>query len=162
MKITFQLVFILFLFCLSTAYSQQTEQLAVETTLTYAEFHGTVNPIENQNIGPDADKRKLSRRDHKINRNFEGRFPHKIVRPELEHLGPDKLRQTEVPVSKRPPLELSLNIEGLDNGNSPQDPSGDAGLLYYVQGVNATTIGCLLYTSPSPRDATLSRMPSSA
>ena len=24
------------------------------------------------------------------------------------------------------------------------------------------TIGCLLYTSPSPRDATLSRMPSSA
>ena len=25
-----------------------------------------------------------------------------------------------------------------------------------------TGIGCLLYTSPSPRDATLSRMPSSA
>ena len=24
------------------------------------------------------------------------------------------------------------------------------------------TLGCLLYTSPSPRDATLSRMPSSA
>ena len=26
----------------------------------------------------------------------------------------------------------------------------------------AVSIGCLLYTSPSPRDATLSRMPSSA
>ena len=26
----------------------------------------------------------------------------------------------------------------------------------------AKSIGCLLYTSPSPRDATLSRMPSSA
>ena len=26
----------------------------------------------------------------------------------------------------------------------------------------ALTVGCLLYTSPSPRDATLSRMPSSA
>ena len=26
----------------------------------------------------------------------------------------------------------------------------------------AETTGCLLYTSPSPRDATLSRMPSSA
>ena len=26
----------------------------------------------------------------------------------------------------------------------------------------AKTTGCLLYTSPSPRDATLSRMPSSA
>ena len=27
---------------------------------------------------------------------------------------------------------------------------------------NAAAMGCLLYTSPSPRDATLSRMPSSA
>ena len=27
---------------------------------------------------------------------------------------------------------------------------------------NVEVIGCLLYTSPSPRDATLSRMPSSA
>ena len=27
---------------------------------------------------------------------------------------------------------------------------------------NTSTISCLLYTSPSPRDATLSRMPSSA
>ena len=29
-------------------------------------------------------------------------------------------------------------------------------------GVIAKTMDCLLYTSPSPRDATLSRMPSSA
>ena len=29
-------------------------------------------------------------------------------------------------------------------------------------GVLARIAGCLLYTSPSPRDATLSRMPSSA
>ena len=31
----------------------------------------------------------------------------------------------------------------------------------YIQGTGIS-IGCLLYTSPSPRDATLSRMPSSA
>ena len=30
------------------------------------------------------------------------------------------------------------------------------------QGVTAVALLCLLYTSPSPRDATLSRMPSSA
>ena len=30
------------------------------------------------------------------------------------------------------------------------------------RGVNAMSLSCLLYTSPSPRDATLSRMPSSA
>ena len=30
------------------------------------------------------------------------------------------------------------------------------------KGIEIGLIGCLLYTSPSPRDATLSRMPSSA
>ena len=33
---------------------------------------------------------------------------------------------------------------------------------YENKGGAAGVIGCLLYTSPSPRDATLSRMPSSA
>ena len=31
-----------------------------------------------------------------------------------------------------------------------------------LNAVNISLIACLLYTSPSPRDATLSRMPSSA
>ena len=31
-----------------------------------------------------------------------------------------------------------------------------------IQSKNTTILVCLLYTSPSPRDATLSRMPSSA
>ena len=37
----------------------------------------------------------------------------------------------------------------------------DAGLLD-ASGANEINFPCLLYTSPSPRDATLSRMPSSA
>ena len=39
------------------------------------------------------------------------------------------------------------------------------GLIKLGQGVAVSVLqnmGCLLYTSPSPRDATLSRMPSSA
>ena len=40
------------------------------------------------------------------------------------------------------------------NGNPLTDPSGNP--------VVVTDDSCLLYTSPSPRDATLSRMPSSA
>ena len=48
--------------------------------------------------------------------------------------------------------------------------STDSDLLLYGRGLHAaelmvnglTVSGCLLYTSPSPRDATLSRMPSSA
>ena len=41
-----------------------------------------------------------------------------------------------------------------------------AGLVGQLQGSHATTAfasyGCLLYTSPSPRDRSISRMPSSA
>ena len=44
--------------------------------------------------------------------------------------------------------------------------NGDIVFLYGEIGVGKTTfvkyLICLLYTSPSPRDATLSRMPSSA
>ena len=36
------------------------------------------------------------------------------------------------------------------------------GKVYWNQGENAEPYACLLYTSPSPRDGLLSRMPSSA
>ena len=42
--------------------------------------------------------------------------------------------------------------------------SGDPtqGTTYTLMAVTALVLGCLLYTSPSPRDERLSRMPSSA
>ena len=48
--------------------------------------------------------------------------------------------------------ELNNNFQFLDVGR--YDPA--------KKSVNERKINCLLYTSPSPRDATLSRMPSSA
>ena len=59
-----------------------------------------------------------------------------------------------------------INGDGVDDviiGASGADPNGNtsAGETYVVFGIGAPTV-CLLYTSPSPRDATLSRMPSSA
>ena len=41
-------------------------------------------------------------------------------------------------------------------------PAPEPALDAKVPGTFASSAGCLLYTSPSPRDATLSRMPSSA
>ena len=38
----------------------------------------------------------------------------------------------------------------------------DIGTMYLIFAIVAGVIGCLLYTSPSPRDGLLSRMPSSA
>ena len=43
---------------------------------------------------------------------------------------------------------------------SYDEPSERPGLAHFLE--HMLFIGCLLYTSPSPRDATLSRMPSSA
>ena len=45
-------------------------------------------------------------------------------------------------------------------GHHRADGRAQAGLK--VQGKTATAVNCLLYTSPSPRDRTRSRMPSSA
>ena len=57
---------------------------------------------------------------------------------------------------------------GFFNPLLPKDKKERVGLeaeriKYWLgQGAQPTTRVCLLYTSPSPRDATLSRMPSSA
>ena len=50
-----------------------------------------------------------------------------------------------------------------DNEPTPWEPDENAtATINYTSGTTARPKGCLLYTSPSPRDATLSRMPSSA
>ena len=51
----------------------------------------------------------------------------------------------------------SQNITGNFKGSVVADDS-----TVLIDGVNGTISACLLYTSTSPRDATLSRMPSSA
>ena len=68
-------------------------------------------------------------------------------------------------VLKRSFAELGLNDNELDTWNRlTRNPNG----IIFVTGPTGsgktTTLysTCLLYTSPSPRDATLSRMPSSA
>ena len=51
----------------------------------------------------------------------------------------------------------------VNNGdNTFSDKTAEYGLTYIHNTFCAVLVDCLLYTSPSPRDATLSRMPSSA
>ena len=81
---------------------------------------------------------------------------------------------TQTLVQKRPKTML-INVSGkLSIGVTAKDialgiikklgTSGGTGyvLEYAGEAISDLTIDCLLYTSPSPRDATLSRMPSSA
>ena len=61
------------------------------------------------------------------------------------------------------PFELQVWVKTIVNGNGGVLFNGGPGRVE-IQCFNApdSTNPCLLYTSPSPRDATLSRMPSSA
>ena len=57
------------------------------------------------------------------------------------------------------------NEEETDNlGAKPNFPSEEDAfnLANSIDSISAISLGCLLYTSPSPRDGLLSRMPSSA
>ena len=76
-------------------------------------------------------------------------------------------------VSKELLAELQNTVERFDGTPQPTDNTTrqkDSGINHHLeddaiaaaQVVLTMVCGCLLYTSPSPRDATLSRMPSSA
>ena len=71
------------------------------------------------------------------------------------------------PLSKRQrraQAERALELVGLKDrmGHKPSELSGGQEQRVAIARAIATRCSCLLYTSPSPRDATLSRMPSSA
>ena len=72
-------------------------------------------------------------------------------------------QQEEAPIVEVPvvtPSNNSLKVEGMDA--YPNPTYGDVTLRFKAEAKPTTVRICLLYTSPSPRDATLSRMPSSA
>ena len=66
--------------------------------------------------------------------------------------------QTQAVDFNKEQLTLVLG-ENLDQGG---DDTGSRNGTGKTTIINALSYACLLYTSPSPRDATLSRMPSSA
>ena len=78
-----------------------------------------------------------------------------IPRPETEEL----VDHIENWIGKRAPIHRGLDI-GTGSGAIALALL-DEGLVSHIVGLDVSQ-DCLLYTSPSPRDATLSRMPSSA
>ena len=73
----------------------------------------------------------------------------------LQLLGPPR----EEPQELKLPLAASTVAAGFP---SPADDYIDVGIDLNETLIRHPSSTCLLYTSPSPRDATLSRMPSSA
>ena len=87
-----------------------------------------------------------------------------VVKAQIHAGGRGKGKFTELGPDAKGGVRLSKSIEDVEAnakemlGNTLVTvQTGDAG-----KQVNRLYVTCLLYTSPSPRDATLSRMPSSA
>ena len=59
-------------------------------------------------------------------------------------------------------MEIEVNVEAEDIANGTRVHTGNAFVTFVALDDNGKPNPCLLYTSPSPRDRTRSRMPSSA
>lgn len=104
---------------------------------------GKTEPLRNlaprRNTTPD---KKASVKKNRPPRNFVGRgAPYAIsptAQPQLQ--GFDPVLQAANPASLKTDGDITFltNIEGLSSNSSPHDPSGDVGLNYYIQAVNAT------------------------
>ena len=75
-----------------------------------------------------------------------------------------RLHQMSALIDKHSPDIICLQETKVDNENYPMESINELGYKAIINGQKGHygVSTCLLYTSPSPRDATLSRMPSSA
>ncbi|MEM6526464.1 MAG: CARDB domain-containing protein [Bacteroidota bacterium] len=114
----------------------------VQISTTKALLLGSVAPETNGSYRTTSFEKKLSKKKQKqIPPNFIGRGKSKVVKPELEHQGPDPIRQTRFTRKASTIIEPLVNINGLTQFGSPHDPTGAAGLNHYVQAINVTQIG---------------------
>lgn len=125
-------------------FGQNNSEMSVDVQETYMQKLGHINLLET--IGTSNPSSRDSKLKWKRNKqkpdNFIGRGKSNVLVPELEHQGPDVLRQRTIPTpSYRMDGSVPLvNIEGITSGSSPNDPSGDIGLDFYMQAVNATDV----------------------
>ncbi len=125
-----------------TIQAQGSLDLDVQTTFMQKIGHiPPISELPNHSITSKKTKQKW-KQNRKILGNFAGRDGSNVVIPELEHQGPDKLRQTSIPETSRFGGDGALiNMDGITSNSSPNDPTGDIGADHYFQSVNATRIG---------------------
>ncbi|NNE15925.1 MAG: T9SS type A sorting domain-containing protein [Saprospiraceae bacterium] len=134
---------ILLCFIVYSIDAQKSETIKPEVHLMYAKKIGTTKPLKElvPRAVTDNQKKSLDKSKIRIPKNFIGRHPSRIQESEKVQTGPDKIRQWGIYKSRQSLVEPKINVEGLTVGSSPQDPSGDVGENFYVQGINITTFG---------------------
>ncbi len=116
-----------------------------EVEVTHAKFVGKTRKLSDlvpMNLSPNIKRANNKKIRKKEVANFIGR---RGVRPEPVNPwaitpDPDPIRQTVNDVSRGPDflIEPIINMNGINAGGSPSDPTGDVGQNFYMQAVNAT------------------------
>ncbi|MCG8331081.1 MAG: T9SS type A sorting domain-containing protein [Chitinophagales bacterium] len=139
-------IFTLSMWCMLPLIPQAQNTVTTHTELdvqvTYAQKIGKTLPV--RDLVPmraaDPEKRKRVKLNKQAPSNFAGRGKYVSSNPDALPQGPDAVWQQMIR-SQGIEVEPLVNVEGLDSGSSPQDPSGDIGRNFYVQAINATLIG---------------------
>ncbi len=123
----------------------QAKEIQYDVSESQAILLGKTKPVYDLILRGEVsnEKRMKWKKDRKTPNNFIGRRGEsKAIYPDLEHQGEDKLWQKEVNPTRQDPTVPIVNMDGLfDGSGSPYDPTGDVGMNYYIQAVNATRIG---------------------
>lgn len=143
-RITFLIVGVIFSGSIQMVAAQTNE----ESGVIYCESHGISRPLselaeedpinlkklERQNLRKMDDKEWVSK-DKKYRKPNDYVFT--VENGGLAYGNDSSLLQTSF--GSRPAPTTKVNVNGVNNGSYPHDPSGAAGPNYYMQAVNATT-----------------------
>lgn len=138
---------LLYFFLVAHTQNLSTQVENIQVSSSTAKFLGKSKPIRvlTQKLPTSKEKKEASRRLKKVPQNFKGRRTGgNSINENLAHQGPDRIRQKQFPgngakMLKRP--ATIANVDGLNAGGSPHDPTGDVSDEYYVQAINVTTVG---------------------
>ncbi len=118
-----------------------TKKIEATVEVTYAEYLGSTRPVRDLIAVPatDPERRKEMKRPRSVPENFQGRGKQNLAFPERQLEIDDPIWQSSFSENAIT-VEPLVNIDGITAGSSPNDPSGDVGLNYYMQAVNATQL----------------------
>ena len=144
--------------------SGSSEAVMVKQFEEIFKLYADVPTIARYALGNDA--RALSKSQmEKFTKIYSVYVSHKYGRRFREFIGGKIVVQKSRPIKSFFEVETLAHLKGWEPFTVSFLVSNRSGKLLFfnmfIEGINML-LSCLLYTSPSPRDATLSRMPSSA
>jgi hypothetical protein len=141
-RLLLPLLVLIGLLAFSDADAQKVKTIDVDVQVTYAKHLGTTPPV--RELVPtrviDPEKKKKVKMDKEAPLNAAGRNKRPVPNPNALPQGPDPVWQKSFSRTPVDGAEILVNVEGIRTQARPLDPTGEIGLNYYLQAVNATLL----------------------